>query len=265
MRLVAALLALGACWSATGCQSGMVRPAPPSIARSTAHRPNPAGRSSRPSADPMPPVPESAATELAVANDQAPVAPEPGDDLPPSDVTLAAYQAEEIASPEPVAGVAGAARAPQAGDPDQFVKPLSDVPLDIRPTQGEMPFDAAAQAFAATNANPNWDTRTRRPVVVDYTPWTICFRPLYFEEIGLERYGCSAGVFQPFISYSHFLTTVPLMPYRMVVRCPRSCVCSNGASQCGDPLLPGYTTSGIRLDAAAIEAGIIAGIVIALP
>ena len=93
------------------------------------------------------------------------------------------------------------------------------MPLDIRPTQGEMPFDAAAQAFAVVNAKQPWDTRARRPVIVGYTPWTICFRPLYFEEIGLERYGCSAGVFQPFISYSHFLTTVPLMPYRMVVRC----------------------------------------------
>jgi hypothetical protein len=261
MRHAAALVALMAV--ATGCRSGMVRPAPVDVTHTTSQRSGYVSRAPRANADPMPPVPDDPGGPLAAVADEDPIAPDPDtyQSAPPprTEIALAAYQPEEIASPEPAPSESGAA------DPDQLVKPISAVPLDIRPTQGEMPFDAAAQAFAAVNAKQPWDTRARRPVIVGYTPWTICFRPLYFEEIGLERYGCSAGVFQPFISYSHFLTTVPLMPYRMVVRCPRSCVCSNGASQCGDPLLPGYTTSGVKPLAAVFEAGIIAGIVIALP
>ena len=41
--------------------------------------------------------------------------------------------------------------------------------------------------------------------VVSYSPWTICYRPLYFEEIDLERYGCSAGFVQPALSGARLL------------------------------------------------------------
>ena len=100
---------------------------------------------------------------------------------------------------------------------------------------------------------------------VAYSPWTICYRPLYFEEIALERYGASHGILQPAISGAHFFGSVVALPYKMTVRPPRSCECSNGFSRPGDSPLDGYGQHVLRADAALVEAAIVAGIVIALP
>lgn len=101
--------------------------------------------------------------------------------------------------------------------------------------------------------------------VVSYSPWTICYRPLYFEEINLERYGCCVGLVQPAISGAHFFGSVALMPYKMAVWPPRSCVCSNGFSRCEDCRPPGYRQCVWSWTAAAVEAGVVAGMAVALP
>src|SRR5262249_45281632 len=102
-------------------------------------------------------------------------------------------------------------------------------------------------------------------IVCACTPWTFCYRPLYFEDIDLERYGCTCGILQPAVSEAKFIGTVAMLPYKMAVRPPRSCQCSNGFSRCGDCPLPGYGACVVSLPAAAFEAGVVAGIVVALP
>ena len=98
-----------------------------------------------------------------------------------------------------------------------------------------------------------------------YSPWTICYRPLYFEEVALERYGASHGILQPAISGAHFFGSVVALPYKMTVRPPRSCECSNGFSRPGTCPLEGYGKHELRADAALVEAAVVASIVIALP
>ena len=120
---------------------------------------------------------------------------------------------------------------------DRFRRPVADVPLDITPPEGTMPLDKAATEFAEGTADPRDYARTVQ-IVCSYTPWTICYRPLYFEEISLERYGWTHGLVQPAISGAHFFGSVALLPYKMTVRRPRSCLCSNGFSRCGDCPMP---------------------------
>jgi hypothetical protein len=157
---------------------------------------------------------------------------------------------------------------PGAGevDIDRFTRRVTEVPLDIRNTAGAMPEDVSVAAFpeAATPSVPG-PAPGRVEVPVAYSPWTICFRPLYFEEVALERYGDTHGILQPAISGAHFFGSVVALPYKMTVRPPRSCECSNGFSRPGDCPLAGYGRHEARLDAALVEAAVIAGIAVALP
>jgi len=56
-----------------------------------------------------------------------------------------------------------------------------------------------------------------------------CHKPLYFEDVQLERYGHSWNpVVQPFMSAAHFFVSVPLLPYKMGLNPPGECVYTLG-------------------------------------
>ncbi len=149
---------------------------------------------------------------------------------------------------------------------DRFSRRLTEVPLDIRNTAGTMPEDVSIAAFPDDPVpSVPGPAAGRVEVPIAYSPWTICFRPLYFEEVRLERYGDTHGVLQPAISGAHFFGSVVALPYKMTVRPPRSCECSNGFSRPGDCPLSGYGRHELRFDAALVEAAVVAGIAVALP
>jgi hypothetical protein len=269
MRFSAALLALGACISATGCALGQLGALGMAGALQAATAPQvetaldvlPDDVTS----DHCPPETELVVLaqnqEVGDENEtsEAPPAPDEGE------VFLDDARQPEVVEPRP-AGIEPFKAGVGEEDIDRFSRRVTEVPLDIRPTEGAMPEDLAAAALGDTTiaAEPG-PAAGRAMVPVAYSPWTICYRPLYFEEIALERYGEHWGILQPAISGAHFFGSVAALPYKMTVRPPRSCECSNGFSRCGDCPLPGYGEHVFRLDAAAVQAGIVAGIVIALP
>jgi hypothetical protein len=52
----------------------------------------------------------------------------------------------------------------------------------------------------------------------------LCHKPLYFEDVQLERYGHTRGPFvQPFVSGAHFFANVALLPYKMGINPPHEC------------------------------------------
>ena len=52
----------------------------------------------------------------------------------------------------------------------------------------------------------------------------ICHKPLYFEEVQLERYGHSAGpIIQPALSGAHFFLNIAALPYKMGINPPNEC------------------------------------------
>ena len=63
----------------------------------------------------------------------------------------------------------------------------------------------------------------------------LCHKPLYFEDVHLERYGHSWGWhLQPFVSGAHFFTTIPILPYKMGLETPNECVYTLGHYRPGD-------------------------------
>jgi hypothetical protein len=53
----------------------------------------------------------------------------------------------------------------------------------------------------------------------------LCHKPIYFEQLQLERYGHTAGpVVQPFLSGAHFFVSIAALPYAMGVQPPNECV-----------------------------------------
>ena len=104
--------------------------------------------------------------------------------------------------------------------------------------------------------------RDYRMSTFTWTAAATCHKPLYFEEVGLERYGHTAGpLLQPVASGAHFFGSILLMPYQMGLTPPNECVYPLGHYRPGDCapwIIRGFpmTTRGFRWEAAALGAGI---------
>jgi hypothetical protein len=71
--------------------------------------------------------------------------------------------------------------------------------------------------------------RNFSPTTMTWKATGVCHKPLYFEDVQLERYGHSWNpVVQPFMSAAHFFVSVPLLPYNMGVTPPGECIYTLG-------------------------------------
>ncbi|QDT70213.1 hypothetical protein MalM25_31590 [Planctomycetes bacterium MalM25] len=94
----------------------------------------------------------------------------------------------------------------------------------------------------------------------------LCHKPLYFEDVQLERYGHSWGpIVQPIISGAHFFGTLPVLPYKMGLKTPNECVYTLGYYRPGD--CAPYLIDPIPFTwrAALFEAGGVVGAAAVLP
>lgn len=88
----------------------------------------------------------------------------------------------------------------------------------------------------------------------------LCHKPLYFEDVQLERYGHSWNpVLQPFMSAGHFFASVALLPYHMGINPPNECVYALGyyrPGSCAPFMIEPFPLS---LRGAAFEAAAVTG------
>jgi hypothetical protein len=76
----------------------------------------------------------------------------------------------------------------------------------------------------------NWTMST-----FTWTASALCHKPLYFEEVQLERYGHSAGpVKQAVLSGAHFFGNIFLLPYHIGLNPPNECQYALGYYRPGD-------------------------------
>ena len=98
-------------------------------------------------------------------------------------------------------------------------------------------------------------TRAWVPQTYTWKATSLCHKPLYFENIQLERYGHSHGPFmQPVHSVAHFFSSLATMPMQTAVHPPNECRYALGLYRPGDcaPWLKepvGFTLSGLRRQA----------------
>ena len=117
---------------------------------------------------------------------------------------------------------------------DLSIRPISSISLNIAPrTKGEMPVNLAQERMRGELPHVLQD-RPYEPWNYYWTATAFAHRPLYFEEVNVERYGHNAGCLQPAISAVHFFGTIPILPYKMGQDHPNECVYSLGHSRPGD-------------------------------
>jgi hypothetical protein len=161
---------------------------------------------------------------------------------------------------------------------EQRFKSIRDISLDIRPPQlfndqhqaMSPPLDVAATALPLmAQARPF----SRGDLAQSGYHWqptpeglVFCYQPLYFQEVNVERYGRSFGMFQPVVSVVSFYGRVPLSPYMVFARPARRCTCP-----------PHWTLPGYRIPewerhefvpsfaGGSAEAAAIAGLILLIP
>jgi hypothetical protein len=117
----------------------------------------------------------------------------------------------------------------------------TDFPCDCR-----LGRDYDAPAFAGRNFAPTLFT---------WKASGTCHKPLYFEDVELERYGHSWNpIVEPFVSAGHFFVSVPLLPYNMGLRPPNECVYTLGYYRPGNCAPYMFEPFPLSVRAAAVEA-----------
>lgn len=141
----------------------------------------------------------------------------------------------------------------------ELERPLTEVSLSLDEPQGLLPTDCPL--FEDHYLGRSWPE-----LVFHWKASSLCHKPLYFEEVALERYGHSHGpVVQPFISGAHFFANILTLPYQMGLNSPGECVYPLGyyrPGSCAPKLL--YPVP-ISLRGALYEGGVATGLVFLLP
>jgi hypothetical protein len=100
----------------------------------------------------------------------------------------------------------------------------------------------------------------------EYHASALCHKPLYFEEVQLERYGHTAGPFrQPIISGAHFMISLLALPYQMGMHPPNECVYPLGyyrPGNCAPWMIPPIPLS---LEGAKLEIAAALGMIYLIP
>jgi len=165
-------------------------------------------------------------------------------------------------STQPLSERAPAPLPPGAGQ-IYSLKPIKTVKADIRPNEGKLPKNHAAFAFSQPAKAPIEDKLGWKPF--HWEAPATSHRPLYFENINLERHGYSFGIAQPLVSAGHFAGSTVILPYRMIAEPACEPVYTLGHVRPGTPTPfqihwpPPSALSGVG------EAALIVGLICAIP
>ena len=113
---------------------------------------------------------------------------------------------------------------------------------------------------------PQYQSRQWEPSKITWKASNLMHKPLYFEEVNLERYGHTAGpILQPVISSAHFFANIAVLPYKMGVHLPNECQYALGYYRPGD-CAPWITQPvPLSLRGALFQAGAVTGAVLLIP
>jgi len=102
---------------------------------------------------------------------------------------------------------------------------ISSIDLSIR-VDGNAGKDFPYECAVSTKQH---QPRQWPEITYNWKAAALCHKPLYFEQVQLERYGHSWGPYvQPIMSGAHFFGTLPILPYKMGIRTPNECVYALG-------------------------------------
>ncbi len=149
---------------------------------------------------------------------------------------------------------------------EEYEKIVSDridsISLDIR-VEGDPGVD---YPFECGLGSPVYEPRQWPQITYTWKAANLCHKPLYFEQVALERYGHSFGFYaQPLLSGVHFFGTLPILPYKMGLKTPNECVYTLGhyrPGSCAPRLYGGFP---FTWRAALFQTGVVTGTVFTIP
>ena len=113
---------------------------------------------------------------------------------------------------------------------------------------------------------PRYQPRRWTEASITWKASNLMHKPLYFEEVNLERYGHTAGPWlQPVVSSAHFFANIAVMPYKMGVHLPGECQYALGyyrPGNCAPWITPPIPLS---LRGALFQAGAVSGTAWVIP
>jgi len=137
--------------------------------------------------------------------------------------------------------------------------PIDKLTTDISITPGPEPKEC-------TLGEKIFEPRTWAPSVFTWKASGLCHKPLYFEDVHLERYGHSHGpLLQPIISGGRFFLTIPALPYLMGVEPPAECLYTLGYYRPGDCAPYMLDPIPLSVRGALFQAGAVTGMVAIVP
>jgi hypothetical protein len=140
-------------------------------------------------------------------------------------------------------------------------------PRDM-PSILDVPYKVPTQNVPENCPLPDETFQRKAPTPITFT-WkasSLCYKPLYFEDVQLERYGhyCHP-LLQPALSRVRFFLTIPCLPYLMGVDPPNQCIYDLGYYRPGNCAPSMLEPIPISLRGALIEAGAVVGAAAAIP
>jgi hypothetical protein len=107
------------------------------------------------------------------------------------------------------------------------LKPINKLETDIEPDRHEAV--KGVLPHYCSLGDEVYQPRAFSPITYTWTAAALCHKPLYFEDVQLERYGHMAGPWvQPFASAANFFCTFPILPYKMGLELPNECMYTLG-------------------------------------
>ena len=160
--------------------------------------------------------------------------------------------------------------------PEMDFSSISSVTADIR-LEEQRPRDCAKEKFLPWGETPDGAMPGREwtQVVYQYEASSLCHRPLYFEEVNLERHGymwrdhhlkgVPAAIVQPVLSGARFFATIPALPYLVVAEPPGEGIYALGHYRPGSPAPYQIHRPPVKPLAGTVEACAVTGRIFAIP
>jgi hypothetical protein len=163
--------------------------------------------------------------------------------------------------------IAGQPEAPVAG----LFRPITQVTVDVALPEGVLPGQPGTEPVGhITVPRPQFDDPRLwggwAQVTYQWASTALCHRPLYFEQVNLERYGYGPHpLLQPAFSGAHFFLTIPTLPYKLVAQPPRECVYTLGYYRPGSSAPRRWHHVNWDPTAATVEGMLATGLVFLIP
>jgi hypothetical protein len=192
--------------------------------------------------------------------------PAPGPRLVDEDEAIA-QQPGELTPPDAVNKI----RCPTREDLKKRMKGIADIRVtDLPKQEGKVFPQDCAKELIEEEGEPTMTLADSRGWPEGTFSWKASgavHRPLYFEDVTLERYGHTSAIpgLQPVVSGVRFYGQLAMLPYQMGIDRPRKCIYTLGYYRPGDCVPFQRQTFPIQLNAAALEVGTIAGLILLIP